>query len=260
MTGILLTGCGSKKKNAEDESVIKISMAPEPTATPDPKTVDPDAVTTNGNLTMVNEYLAENGGAALGTDAVTPTPAASDGSGDNTDETGSDSTSGMVRIHPIPETLLMMAVMPEMMKAVMIPAMEIPRSMTKLTVMRVQRKETWMKNKAKKPMELYVHIPFCVKKCDYCDFLSGPAGKERQREYFQSLGREIAAVPEIPDREITTVFIGGGTPSVPDPALMGAILDKIRNKFFMAPDAEITIEANPGFYIKKNFRNTGSIE
>ena len=66
MTGILLTGCGSKKKNAEDESVIKISMAPEPTATPDPKTVDPDAVTTNGNLTMVNEYLAENGGAALG--------------------------------------------------------------------------------------------------------------------------------------------------------------------------------------------------
>ena len=47
------------------------------------KTVDPDAVTTNGNLTMVNEYLAENGGAALGTDAVTPTPAASDGSGDN---------------------------------------------------------------------------------------------------------------------------------------------------------------------------------
>ena len=83
-----------------------------------------------------------------------------------------------------------------------------------------------MKNKAKKPMELYVHIPFCVKKCDYCDFLSGPAGKERQREYFQSLGREIAAVPEFPDREITTVFIGGGTPSVPDPALMGAILDQ----------------------------------
>ena len=39
-----------------------------------------------------------------------------------------------------------------------------------------------MKNKAKKPMELYIHIPFCVKKCDYCDFLSGPAGEERQRE------------------------------------------------------------------------------
>ena len=52
-----------------------------------------------------------------------------------------------------------------------------------------------MENEAKKPLELYIHIPFCVKKCDYCDFLSGPAGKERQREYFQALEREIAAVP-----------------------------------------------------------------
>ena len=60
MAGSLLAGCGSKKKNAEDESVIKISTAPEPTVTPDPKTVDPDAVTTNGDLTMVNEYLAES--------------------------------------------------------------------------------------------------------------------------------------------------------------------------------------------------------
>ena len=95
------------------------------------------------------------------------------------------------------------------------------------------------------PMEIYVHIPFCIKKCDYCDFLSGPAGKERQREYFQSLGREIAAVPEFPDREITTVFIGGGTPSVPDPALMGAILDQIRNKFFMAPDLSLIHISEP---------------
>ena len=41
----------------------------------------------------------------------------------------------------------------------------------------VERKEPWMENEAKKPLELYIHIPFCVKKCDYCDFLSGPAGK-----------------------------------------------------------------------------------
>ena len=86
MTGALLTGCGSKKKNAEAESVIKISTAPEPTATPDPKTVDPDAVTSNGNLTMVNEYLAENGSEA-------PTPAASDGSTDNADSAGEDTSS-----------------------------------------------------------------------------------------------------------------------------------------------------------------------
>ena len=89
MSGVLLTGCGSKKKNAEDESVIKISTAPEPTATPALEEINPDAVTTNGNLTMVNEYLAGNGGEALGI-TVTPTPADLDGSTDNTDATGSD--------------------------------------------------------------------------------------------------------------------------------------------------------------------------
>lgn len=111
-----------------------------------------------------------------------------------------------------------------------------------------------MENEAKKPLELYIHIPFCVKKCDYCDFLSGPAGKERQREYFQALEREIAAVPDFSDREITTVFIGGGTPSVPDPSLVGEMLDQIRNKFFVAPDAEITIEANPGTLYKEKLQ------
>lgn len=97
MSAVLLTGCGSRKKTDTVDSVIKISTAPEPTATPDPKTVDPDAVTMNGNLTMVNEYLAENGGAALGSAAVTPTPAAaaSDGStGDSgySDENGDNSS------------------------------------------------------------------------------------------------------------------------------------------------------------------------
>ncbi len=98
MSAVLLTGCGSRKKTDVVDSVIKISTAPEPTATPDPKTVDPDAVTMNGNLTMVNEYLAENGGAALGSAAVTPTPAAaaSDGStGDSESDTSDgDSTDG----------------------------------------------------------------------------------------------------------------------------------------------------------------------
>lgn len=97
MSAVLLTGCGSRKKTDAVDSVIKISTAPEPTATPDPKTVDPDAVTMNGNLTMVNEYLAENGVAALGSEAVTPTPAAaaSDGStGDSgySDENGDNSS------------------------------------------------------------------------------------------------------------------------------------------------------------------------
>ena len=111
-----------------------------------------------------------------------------------------------------------------------------------------------MENKAKKPLELYVHIPFCVKKCDYCDFLSGPAGKERQAEYFRALEKEVAAVSDFPDREITTVFIGGGTPSVLEPAFIAGLMDQIRNKFFMAPDAEITIEANPGTLYKEKLQ------
>ncbi len=74
MSAALLTGCGSRKKNDEADSVIKISTAPEPTATPEPKTVNSDAVTTNGNLTMVNEYLAENADSASYSTAVTPTP------------------------------------------------------------------------------------------------------------------------------------------------------------------------------------------
>ena len=100
ISGALLTGCGSKKKTDAADSVIKISTAPEPTVTPDPKTVDPDAVTTNGNLTMVNEYLAENGGQSLGADAVTPTPAGAsdiaeaDSGSDNSgsDDTGADNS------------------------------------------------------------------------------------------------------------------------------------------------------------------------
>ena len=94
-----ISGCG--KKSAPDEAssqVIQISVAPEETTpTPAPDQIDSSAVTTNGNLTMVNEYLAENGGAALGSAAVTPTPAAaaSDGStGDSeySDENGDDSS------------------------------------------------------------------------------------------------------------------------------------------------------------------------
>ena len=69
-----------------------------------------------------------------------------------------------------------------------------------------------MKNKGKKPLELYLHIPFCVKKCDYCDFLSGPSGTETRKAYTEALIREIQALPEHLDREVVSVFTGGGTP------------------------------------------------
>ena len=94
-----ISGCGKKSApDAASSQVIQISVAPEETTpTPAPDQIDSSAITTNGNLTMVNEYLAENGGTALGSAAVTPTPAAatSDGStGDSgySDENGDNSS------------------------------------------------------------------------------------------------------------------------------------------------------------------------
>nr|WP_303242128.1 radical SAM family heme chaperone HemW [uncultured Blautia sp.] len=104
-----------------------------------------------------------------------------------------------------------------------------------------------MKNrKENSPMEIYIHIPFCIRKCDYCDFLSGPSGPEEQADYVQALLREIQAVEEGEGRSVSSIFIGGGTPSVLDERLLGDILREIRNRFKMKEDAEITIEVNPG--------------
>ena len=96
------------------------------------------------------------------------------------------------------------------------------------------------------PFQIYIHIPFCVRKCNYCDFLSFPAEKEIQEQYFDSLRQEILSFEDTEGREVVSVFFGGGTPSLPDPALIISTLDLIRSGFRMAPDAEITLECNPG--------------
>ena len=104
-----------------------------------------------------------------------------------------------------------------------------------------------MKNrKENSPMEIYIHIPFCIRKCDYCDFLSGPSGPKEQADYVQALLREIQAVEEGEGRSVSSIFIGGGTPSVLDERLLGDILKEIRNRFKIEEDVEITIEVNPG--------------
>ena len=104
-----------------------------------------------------------------------------------------------------------------------------------------------MKNrKENSPVEIYIHIPFCIRKCDYCDFLSGPSGPKEQADYVQALLREIQAVEEGEGRSVSSIFIGGGTPSVLDERLLGDILREIRNRFKIEEDAEITIEVNPG--------------
>lgn len=104
------------------------------------------------------------------------------------------------------------------------------------------------------PMEIYIHIPFCIKKCDYCDFLSGPSGTAEQAAYVQALLGEISAVTEGKGRSVSSVFIGGGTPSVLDENFIGEILGAVKTKFFLQKDAEITIEVNPGTANRKKLQ------
>ena len=100
---------------------------------------------------------------------------------------------------------------------------------------------------AKKDLELYIHIPFCVKKCDYCDFLSFPAEEKMQEDYVEALLKELVFYgTKYKDRRITTIFIGGGTPSWLRADLILKIMETVRQNFSVDRDAEITIECNPG--------------
>ena len=90
----------------------------------------------------------------------------------------------------------------------------------------------------KNGLELYLHIPFCIKKCDYCDFLSGPSTRAGQEAYIYALLREMEAVSKtVEGRPVNTVFIGGGTPSVPEYDVMEKLLHGMRKNFCFADDA-----------------------
>ena len=96
-------------------------------------------------------------------------------------------------------------------------------------------------------MELYLHMPFCVRKCAYCDFLSFPTDQETQNLYTRRLREDIDAMgKKYGDIPVDTIFIGGGTPSVPDSALIVGIMERVRKAFHVAEGAEISMEANPG--------------
>ena len=107
-------------------------------------------------------------------------------------------------------------------------------------------------NMKKKPIELYIHIPFCVKKCDYCDFLSFRALSSVHEAYVQQLIREIRAQScYCTDCQVVSVFIGGGTPSLLEPSCISRIMETVFSCFQVEPEAEITIEANPGTLLGK---------
>lgn len=101
---------------------------------------------------------------------------------------------------------------------------------------------------------LYLHIPFCVKKCRYCDFLSGPYPEEVRKKYLKALLKEIRCrCGELSDKTVTSIFFGGGTPSLLEPEEVEAVLGECRKYLYIRDDAEITMECNPGTADRRKF-------
>ncbi|MEO8305982.1 MAG: radical SAM family heme chaperone HemW [Betaproteobacteria bacterium] len=105
------------------------------------------------------------------------------------------------------------------------------------------------------PLALYVHLPWCLKKCPYCDFNSHEArGDAPEGAYVDALFADLElALPSIWGRKVVTVFIGGGTPSLFAAASIDRLLAGIRARVPLMPDAEITLEANPGTFEREKF-------
>ena len=106
------------------------------------------------------------------------------------------------------------------------------------------------------PLSLYVHIPWCVRKCPYCDFNSHErTGELPEREYVRKLVADLEALlPSVWGRRLGTVFIGGGTPSLFSPEAIDELLAAVRARLPLEPAAEVTLEANPGTVEAARFR------
>ena len=111
------------------------------------------------------------------------------------------------------------------------------------------------------PLSLYIHLPWCLKKCPYCDFNShefraeGGAGELPEQRYLDALVADLeGALPLIWGRTVHSIFIGGGTPSLFSPQAIDRLLSDIRARLRLEADCEITLEANPGTFEKDRFR------
>lgn len=105
------------------------------------------------------------------------------------------------------------------------------------------------------PLSLYIHIPWCVKKCPYCDFNSHENGAPPWRQYVQALLVDLEqSYSHCNDRLVNTIFFGGGTPSLMPGAIMATLLAGIRQRVPLAETAEVTLEANPGASDAENFQ------
>ena len=106
------------------------------------------------------------------------------------------------------------------------------------------------------PLALYVHIPWCLRKCPYCDFNSHEKrGELPEAQYVDALIADLeASLPKIWGRRLHTIFIGGGTPSLFAPAAIDRLLTAVRTRLMVDPDTEVTMEANPGTFEVERFR------
>ena len=111
------------------------------------------------------------------------------------------------------------------------------------------------------PLSLYVHLPWCLRKCPYCDFNShewrggGSSDALPEQRYIDALVADLdAALPLVWGRTVHTIFIGGGTPSLFSPAAIDRLIGDLRARLKLAPDCEISLEANPGTFERDRFR------
>ena len=106
------------------------------------------------------------------------------------------------------------------------------------------------------PLAVYVHLPWCVRKCPYCDFNShAQRGEIPEQRYLQALTRDLEqSLPQVWGREVSSIFIGGGTPSLFSGAAIDQLLVTLRTLLRVSPLAEITLEANPGTFEAERFK------
>ena len=113
------------------------------------------------------------------------------------------------------------------------------------------------------PLSLYLHFPWCVRKCPYCDFNSYTlSGELPEAAYLEALLGDLRAqahAPPLAGRRLTSVFMGGGTPSLFSPAAIGRVLEEARVLFGFEPDIEITLEANPGTIERGRFADYAAV-
>ncbi len=103
------------------------------------------------------------------------------------------------------------------------------------------------------PLGIYISVPFCRTKCSYCNFASDVFSRVVFERYVDRVCADIARAPQIAlemggqiEQEVDSIYLGGGTPTVLDPAQLKRIFDAVRSQFFVRPDAEVTVECAPG--------------